>query len=53
MWRTAFGLLTSGKLETNEMITHKKPFPQAVDACDRIGRYPEQTIKVVLDFPAD
>lgn len=51
--KTAFGLLTAGRLSTEGMITHRIPFSRAREAYELIDEHPEQTVKVILDFTTD
>jgi threonine dehydrogenase-like Zn-dependent dehydrogenase len=51
--KTAFGLLTSGKLATDGLITQRIPFSRAAEAYQLIDQHPDQTVKVILDFTAD
>ena len=48
--RTALELLATGKLKTDELITHRIPFEQAAEAYQLIESHPEEAIKVILTY---
>jgi threonine dehydrogenase-like Zn-dependent dehydrogenase len=43
-------LLSSGKLKTDGLITHRLPFERAPEAYELIDKYPEEVIKIVLTY---
>jgi 2-desacetyl-2-hydroxyethyl bacteriochlorophyllide A dehydrogenase len=47
---TARGLIVSGAIRTEGLITHRIPFRQAADAYRLIASTPQETIKVVLTY---
>lgn len=48
--QTAQSLLRSGKLKTDNLITHHLPFEQATKAYQLIESNPEATVKVILTY---
>jgi 2-desacetyl-2-hydroxyethyl bacteriochlorophyllide A dehydrogenase len=48
--QAAIELLASGKLKTDELVTHRIPFEKAADAYQLIESQPEDVIKVVLTY---
>jgi 2-desacetyl-2-hydroxyethyl bacteriochlorophyllide A dehydrogenase len=47
---TALDLLTRGRLEVDELITHRIPFERAAEAYELIDERPEETLRVVLTY---
>jgi 2-desacetyl-2-hydroxyethyl bacteriochlorophyllide A dehydrogenase len=47
---TVFHLVSKGKLELKELVTHKFPFNDAAAAYELIDKHPEHVIKCVLEF---
>jgi 2-desacetyl-2-hydroxyethyl bacteriochlorophyllide A dehydrogenase len=47
---TAAELLSSGRLETAPLLTHRVPFERAADAYELIDRRPEEALRVVLTY---
>jgi threonine dehydrogenase-like Zn-dependent dehydrogenase len=47
---TALGLLTSGTLDGDALVTHRVPFARAAEAYELIDRKPEETIRVLLTY---
>lgn len=50
---TAQELVTSGRVRTDELITHRIPFTRAEHAYALITDTPQDTIKVVLTYDTD
>lgn len=49
---TARGLVSTGRLRVDGLITHRVPFSNARDAYTLINEFPADTIKVVLTYAA-
>jgi threonine dehydrogenase-like Zn-dependent dehydrogenase len=47
---TALELLTRGRLEVDELITHRISFERAAEAYELINERPEETLRVVLTY---
>ena len=48
--QAAVELLATGRLKTDEVVTHRIPFEQAADAYQLIESQPEDVIKVILTY---
>jgi len=48
--QTAIELLATGRLKTDELVTHRIPFEQAADAYQLIESQPEAVIKIILTY---
>ncbi|MBW3625068.1 MAG: zinc-binding dehydrogenase [Armatimonadetes bacterium] len=51
LMETSIHLLSSGKLNTDGIVTHRFPFEQTPHAYDLIDRHPEQVIKAAITYP--
>ena len=47
---TALDLLAQGRLDVDELITHRVPFERAAEAYELIDRRPEETLRVVFTY---
>jgi threonine dehydrogenase-like Zn-dependent dehydrogenase len=48
--RTAIELLATGKLQTDDLVSHRIPFKQAAEAYQLIESRPEAVVKVILTY---
>jgi 2-desacetyl-2-hydroxyethyl bacteriochlorophyllide A dehydrogenase len=47
---TALDLLENGRLDVDDLVTHRIPFERAEEAYELIDRRPEETLRVVLTY---
>jgi 2-desacetyl-2-hydroxyethyl bacteriochlorophyllide A dehydrogenase len=48
--QTAIELLATGKLQTDDLVSHRLPFEQAANAYQLIESHPETVIKIILIY---